>query len=409
MANVKLKESSTLGVESKSGELSVRLISPGWGSSGYYSPQVLENAAREKVFKKGTQMFFDHPAESERRDRPERSVRDLAAILIEDAYVSEGGALDARVNVIGPHRELLTDPTFVENIGVSIAAYADSTIGEAEGRKGTIMTALTEAVSVDFVTRAGRGGKVLAIMESARGNQSVEERSSTELHDLLERAVNDKFSNGDNYPWLVDFDPEESILWYRNNGLWQASYSFSGEDGNVVTISDDAVEVRQVATYVPLTPSRGVEESKPPVVPAGLSEETHESKEDTMPQIEEGRLAQLTEDAGRVPTLEAERDTAITRADKAEESARNATARAAALTAIIESGKTFSSLEVKGLLVELPMTESNELDKEKFDEVIAEAKPANTGSPVRQFGESHEIEESDGFSVEDFDKIWVEA
>lgn len=404
MANVKLKESSTLGVESKSGELSVRLISPGWGSSGYYSPQVLENAAQEKVFKKGTQMFFDHPAESERRDRPERSVRDLAAILTEDAYVSEGGALDARVNVIGPHRELLTDPTFVENIGVSIAAYADSTIGEAEGRKGTIMTALTEAVSVDFVTRAGRGGKVLAIMESARGNQ-VKERSSTELHDLLGRAVNDKFSDGDNYPWLVDFDPEESLLWYRNNGLWQASYSFSGD---VATISDDAVEVRQVATYVPLTNS-GVEESKPPVVPAGLSEETHESKEDTMPQIEEGRLAQLTEDAGRVPTLEAERDTAITRADKAEESARIATARSAALTAIIESGKTFSSLEVKGLLVELPMTESNELDKEKFDEVIAEAKPANTGSPVRQFGESHEVEESDGYSVEDFDKIWVEA
>ena len=63
------------------GKIKVGLITPGTGSSGYYSQQVLENAARDRVWPKGTHVFFDHPSESEMHDRPERSVRDLAAVL----------------------------------------------------------------------------------------------------------------------------------------------------------------------------------------------------------------------------------------------------------------------------------------------------------------------------------------
>lgn len=406
MANLKLLESAILEAPRKDGKLSIRLITPGWGSSGYYSPQVLENAAREKVFAKGTHMFFDHPSESERQDRPERSVRDLAAVLTEDAYISEGGALDAKADVIGPYRELFSDKTFCENIGTSIAAYADSTIGEAEGRKGTIMTALTEAVSVDFVTRAGRGGKVLAALESQRG-MFARERSSEELRDLLQRAVTSQFGGDDRYPWLVDYDPEESLVWYRNNGLWQASYSQSNNGEPV--ISDDKVEVRQVAHYIPLTNS-GVEEGKPPAVPAGLSDETQESEEDDMPQIEEGRLAQLEEDAGRVPTLEAERDAEKVAKEEADRGKRNAEARADALNAILESGHSFTKLEVKGLLSELPVTESGDFDSDKFAEILTESAEGHTQeSPVRGFGEGGPVEESEEYSADAFDKMFQEV
>jgi hypothetical protein len=62
----------------------VRLITPGWGSSGYYSPQVIEAAATAQVFPAGLHMYLDHPSASEDRDRPERSVRHLAAVLEED-------------------------------------------------------------------------------------------------------------------------------------------------------------------------------------------------------------------------------------------------------------------------------------------------------------------------------------
>ncbi|MDN5931401.1 MAG: hypothetical protein L0I24_10120 [Pseudonocardia sp.] len=40
----------------KAGRLQVALITPGWGSSGYYSAQVLENAANAQVFPAGTQI-----------------------------------------------------------------------------------------------------------------------------------------------------------------------------------------------------------------------------------------------------------------------------------------------------------------------------------------------------------------
>ncbi len=55
------------------GRLLVQLITPGWGSSGYYSEDVLEAAGRDRVFPAGTHMYIDHPSESETFDRPERT------------------------------------------------------------------------------------------------------------------------------------------------------------------------------------------------------------------------------------------------------------------------------------------------------------------------------------------------
>ena len=68
--------------------------------------------------------------------------------------------------------DLFRDEDFVKAIGVSMRAYADTTVGEAEGRKGTIITALLEAASVDFVTKAGRGGRVLSVLESRPGRRA---------------------------------------------------------------------------------------------------------------------------------------------------------------------------------------------------------------------------------------------
>lgn len=164
--------------EAGAGRLQVQLITPGWGSSGYYAPEVLEAAATDRVFPAGTHMFIDHPTESEQYDRPERSVRDLAAVLTEDAHW-DGEALVAPVQVLGPHRPLLTDPAVAEAIGVSIRAAAEVTEGgEADGRRGRIIDRITEGISVDFVTRAGRGGRILQVLESARGTATVAEARS---------------------------------------------------------------------------------------------------------------------------------------------------------------------------------------------------------------------------------------
>src|SRR4249920_1904662 len=101
-----LTEQGTVATEgaAKSGRLNVQIISPGWGSSGYYSPDVLEQAAKDRVFGQGTQVFLDHPTPTEQEERPNRSVKDLAGVLLEDAKWN-GSALVASVRTFGPFRE----------------------------------------------------------------------------------------------------------------------------------------------------------------------------------------------------------------------------------------------------------------------------------------------------------------
>jgi hypothetical protein len=145
--------------------MQIKLIDAGWGSSGYYSPAVLRQAAADGVFPAGTQMFLDHPGATESADRPERSVRDLAAATTSDATFKDG-ALWAEAEVFPPFREVLAAQA--NHIGVSIRAAGTAEPGEADGRRGMVITGLTEGISVDFVTKAGRGGQIVEVLESAR-------------------------------------------------------------------------------------------------------------------------------------------------------------------------------------------------------------------------------------------------
>ena len=155
----KLVESAT----DNSGILRIRIISPGWGSSGYYSPEVLRDAA--PLYKKGLHCYWNHPSKSEDRDRPERSLSDLAGILAEDAQWSTypDPGVYARVQVFAPYRAAIKE--MAPHIGISHRAAGTSKQGSAEGRSGTIIEKIGTVLSVDFVTMAGRGG---AILESAR-------------------------------------------------------------------------------------------------------------------------------------------------------------------------------------------------------------------------------------------------
>ncbi len=71
------------------GMLDVLLINEGWGSSGYYPSDMLQEAAKDKVFPAGTQMFINHPTATEAEERPVRDLNYLAAVLTEDAVYDE--------------------------------------------------------------------------------------------------------------------------------------------------------------------------------------------------------------------------------------------------------------------------------------------------------------------------------
>lgn len=383
------------------GRIRVGLITPGWGSSGYYAASVLEAAATEKVFPAGTHIYFDHPSASEHADRPERSVRDLAATLSEDARW-DGEGLVAEAEVVGPYRELLTDPTFTSAVGMSIRAAAETSVGEADGRQGVIVDRITEGLSVDLVTRAGRGGRVLEVLESAGVRMAVE-ATTDEVRDALEKALDD----ADRY--VADHDPDESVAYVRGYGaptptVHAVPYTYSGTTATLDWAA--AYEVRAVTRYEPLTgaptntPTATVGSS--PVTPAG--ETTTESQEDTMPQIEEGRLAQLEEAAGR--------------ADKAEATAREATARAEAAEARLQAmtrandaralidaveadkGVQFTVLERRGLMADLPATDDGDLDTDTLRGSVAEAADAKASTVTESrsygFGAEHLAESGAG-------------
>jgi len=146
---------------------SLKLIAPGWGASGYYSPSVLRSAA--SVFAKGTKMFWNHQTAAEEASRPEGDLSKLAAELTEDARWDESGAsgpgLYAKAKVFEQYAPAVKD--LAPHIGVSIRASGLGRQGEAEGRKGLIVEKLTSAKSVDFVTIPGAGGQVLSLFESA--------------------------------------------------------------------------------------------------------------------------------------------------------------------------------------------------------------------------------------------------
>jgi hypothetical protein len=143
--------------------LEVLVISPGQGSSGFYSEATLQQAAADRVFPAGLHTYLDHPGTIEERDRPERSLRDLAGRLASDAEWRpdgpDGPGLYATAHVYPSWQPVIAE--MADDIGLSIRAYGTA---DADGN----ITRLTRAESVDYVTRAGRGGRIVGLLESAR-------------------------------------------------------------------------------------------------------------------------------------------------------------------------------------------------------------------------------------------------
>lgn len=142
------------------------------GSTGFYPAAVLERDGAN-AFPTGTHVYFDHPTSEEQWDRPERSVRDLAGALIEGAqYVQndpEGPGLYARVQFFPDFREQIAG--MAEIMPVEMSIRAAGTMEETD--TGTVITSILQGVSVDIVTHAGAGGRLVEMTENAKPNTTV--------------------------------------------------------------------------------------------------------------------------------------------------------------------------------------------------------------------------------------------
>ena len=165
----------------------VKIISPGRGSSGYYTKDVLERDGPQ-IFKRGTLMYINHATPTEEAERPEGDWSKLAAVTTGDAYWDEhgkdGAALYAPAKVFSEYANQVQEKA--PYTGVSIRArglYAEGNRKAPDGKPGLIER-LTGADSIDLVTKAGRDGKLL--LESANEGDDMDK---AELRALIREAV----------------------------------------------------------------------------------------------------------------------------------------------------------------------------------------------------------------------------
>ncbi len=178
------------------GTVPIKLIAPGWGSSGFYSKDVLERDG-PAAFPRGTKMYWNHQTAVEEAERPEGDLRNLASEFINGATYQEmgksGPGLYADAKVFGAYKPHIEE--LAPHIGTSIRARGIATQGEAEGRKGNIIEKISQGISVDYVTQAGAGGQIVQLFESARpapahmeAKQEVKQVDEKEVQALKEAA-----------------------------------------------------------------------------------------------------------------------------------------------------------------------------------------------------------------------------
>lgn len=184
-----------------------------WGSSGYYPASVLERDAAE-VFTPGVKMYENHFTESEEYERPEGDVSKLVGKLISYGIYEpdnvEGPGVYADVEFYDSYVDRINE--IGEDVGLSVRGNGTSEEGEIAGRYGRIVTQLLNINSVDVVTAAGAGGKLISILESAgpmagtpiekEGDQSVTALTKeefvegiAELKESFSAAVGEGFVN----------------------------------------------------------------------------------------------------------------------------------------------------------------------------------------------------------------------
>ncbi|WP_285240070.1 hypothetical protein [Pseudarthrobacter sp. MEB009] len=276
----------------------ITLITPGWGSSGYYSREMLEQAAKDRVFPAKTQQHIDHDG-----DGGVGSVATLAAALAEDArwepdWVDpdnpgeEPGRLVAENRVFSHKREMLAEIKDV--IGTSIAAAAEISYGEANGRKGQIIERLIPAVTnrVDYVTHAGRGGRISEVLEAAKVKEArnVGMWLEARMHSMFTNISDEMFGDG-------RLTREERIT--LSSALGDALTSFTAN------VEANAPQLFQRDLWEDPTPT-AAEEAAPTDSAPNPAAVTENQGDATMATIDDKELAALRESASRATTAEAE-------------------------------------------------------------------------------------------------------
>lgn len=181
-----LRESNTKPlVRDDDGTYPVVLITPGQGSSGYYSEALLKEYAAT-TWPEGTHSYINHLQEGEVRS-PEK----MMGVLTETAHWDE--AQQAVVSRVKPFKHWAP---FVEEVykytGMSISAGGEGSVQEIDGNQTFVVESLTASIdnTVDMVSYAGRGGKIVErLYESAIGTQTPASQDAGDQRKVAENMA----------------------------------------------------------------------------------------------------------------------------------------------------------------------------------------------------------------------------
>lgn len=379
-----IKEATRSGALTGS-RMEITLITPGWGSSGYYSPEVLKKAAEARVFPINTQQHIDHST-----DGGVGSVASLAAALTEDArwepnwvdpISGEKGRLVAESRVFSHKRDMLAEMADV--IGTSISASAEVSFGEAEGKQGRIIESLIPEVTnrVDFVTVAGRGGRISEVLEAHKVKEArnVGQWLEARMHSMFTSISDEMYGDG-------RLTREERIT--LSSALGDALTSFTA------TVEASAPQLFERDLWEDPTPTAAesaTTDSAPN--PAAVTENQEEAN---MATIDDTELAALRESASRATAAEVDTTAAQERATAAEAALTRANDTAAA--AVVESTLSAAGITAPKLAARLaagyPVSEDGVLDSEALAanvaESVAELQVGNGAGTVRSVGHTTE-------------------
>ena len=164
----------------------------------FYTKACLEDSIARGIWD-GVPCHVDHPTDSEDKEIPERSVESMAGYftdaklvtVTDDATHERVCAVSATFRPESGHemvlRKLRTAAQYSQEhpnrsyIGFSINATGSGEPDTIDGREYDRVDQITGVTSVDIVTRAGAGGKLLTFKESYRmAKAAVQEKDTTE-------------------------------------------------------------------------------------------------------------------------------------------------------------------------------------------------------------------------------------
>jgi predicted DNA-binding protein YlxM (UPF0122 family) len=177
MANL-LVESGSAPVKSGNNWRAV-LITPGKGSSGVYTEEMLKEYG-PKAFTKGTHSYVDHP----RSEEEVRSPKNLIGVLAENARYEEGVGLVAELEIMPHWREFVE--AVAPHTGLSIYAMGEGSYND-EGEVVVENLIPHTQNSVDLVSYPGRPGSKLAdkLYEAAISMEYDKRKKRKKLYEEL--------------------------------------------------------------------------------------------------------------------------------------------------------------------------------------------------------------------------------